>query len=99
MTFMKKFRGIEIIYDEDDEEEENKRRIVRTISIHPDETHLAYVLTSEIIFADFHGNKIRNMPGIDLFSAYIIILGVALSVNSSKLKSNFAKLNDQYIFA
>jgi hypothetical protein len=64
MTFMKKFRGFEIIYDEDGEEEEHE---VEAISIHPDETHLAYttMFTSEIIFADFHGNKIKNVPGMD----------------------------------
>jgi hypothetical protein len=64
MTFMEKFRGFEIIFDENDEEEEH---IVDAISIHPDETHLAYTsfYKLETIFADFHGNKIRNMPGID----------------------------------
>jgi hypothetical protein len=71
MTFMKKFRGYDIIYDEDGKEKEEQE--VATLSIHPDETHLAYTtwLASEIIFADFHGNKIRNMQGIDYFSAYV----------------------------
>jgi hypothetical protein len=68
MTFMEKFPGFDIIDNMDGEE---KRQAVTTLSIHPDETHLAYTSlgsyqsTQKIIFADFHGNKIRNIPSID----------------------------------
>ncbi|XP_060597775.1 NACHT domain- and WD repeat-containing protein 1-like [Ruditapes philippinarum] len=61
MTFIKKFKGSVITYDKDGK---GKWQEVLTLAIHPDETHLAFItlFTSEIIFADFHGNKIRNVP-------------------------------------
>jgi hypothetical protein len=64
MTFIKRFKGSVITYDKDGK---GKWQEVLTLAIHPDETHLAFItlFTSEIIFADFHGNKIRNVPGID----------------------------------
>ena len=66
---MKKFRGFDVIYDNDGDEEEHE---VEAMAIHPDETQLAYttLFTSEIIFADFHGNKIRNVAGEGYFRVY-----------------------------
>jgi hypothetical protein len=64
MTFMKKFRGFEIIYEEDDVKKIEDNKFCR-LSMHPDETYLAYSNKHYVIFADFHGNKIRNVQGID----------------------------------
>ncbi|XP_053376600.1 NACHT domain- and WD repeat-containing protein 1-like [Mercenaria mercenaria] len=64
MTFMKKFRGFEKVPTEDGDYDEHE---VEALAIHPDETHLAYttMFTSEIVFADFNGNKLKSIPADD----------------------------------
>lgn len=62
MTFRNKFRGFEPIPTDDGEFDEHE---VEALVIHPDETHLVYttMFTSEIVFADFDGNRLRSIPG------------------------------------
>ncbi|WAR22531.1 NWD1-like protein [Mya arenaria] len=59
--FIPPFRGFEKIPTDDGDFDEHE---VEAISIHPDETHLMYttLFTSEIVFADFHGNRLRSIP-------------------------------------
>lgn len=61
MTFMPKFRGFEKILLEDGDYDEYE---VEAIAIHPGEKELVYtnMFNSEIVVADFLGNRLRSAP-------------------------------------
>lgn len=71
MTFMKKFRGFEKIPLDDGDFDEYD---VEAITIHPDETQLAYtnMFNSEVVVATLEGKRIRSIPRT--FARFLFIL-------------------------
>ncbi|KAL4232336.1 hypothetical protein ACF0H5_009907 [Mactra antiquata] len=64
MTYMKMFRGFEKVKVEDGDDDEYDEHEVEDMAIDPTETFLVYttLFTSEVVFADFEGNKLRSIP-------------------------------------
>lgn len=91
MTFNKKFRGFEKVLLEDGDYDGHE---VEAIAIHPDETYVAYttLFTSEVIFADFIGTRLRTIQGL----LFVIILTRALNqIGNALLKSPGYYKSDQ----
>ena len=78
--FRRQFRGFPKVKDEDGDWTEHE---VEAINITNDEQCLVYtnLFTSEVIFTDFSGTKLRSIPGICFYiSIYFIVtlLGLIL---------------------
>jgi len=61
LVFLPAFRAFPKVPTEDGDFDEHE---VEGIDLHPDETCIAYtnMFTSEVVFADFKGNRLRTIP-------------------------------------